>query len=263
MPSTPINLNADLGEGYGPWQMGDDEAMLSIVASANIACGGHAGDPYVMRRAVNLAHERGVSIGAHPSYPDLLGFGRRPMTLTPSELESQIAVQVGALAGIAALEATRVTHVKPHGALNNLACIDRNVADTICRAIRDIDRELILLAPAASHLVVAGRAAGLAVVEEIFADRAYLADGQLVPRSRPDAMIHGSAACLKHVLAMLDAGALIAVDGTRIATPIGSICVHGDSPDAVHVARHLREKLGGHAFHIATLPEIVAHGVGA
>ncbi|NJD35552.1 MAG: LamB/YcsF family protein [Betaproteobacteria bacterium] len=243
MPSKRINLNADLGEGYGPWRMGDDAAMLDIVASANIACGGHAGDPDVMRRTVRLAKERGVSIGAHPSYPDLQGFGRRAMTLSPTELECQIAFQVGALVGIAALEGAQVTHVKPHGALNNLACVDRAVADTICRAIRAIDRTLILLAPAASQLVVAGRTAGLPVVEEIFADRAYLTDGQLVPRTRADAMIHGADPCLAHVRAMLDAGALIAVDGTRIPTHIGSICVHGDDPDAVDVARHLRTQL--------------------
>ncbi|MBK9021665.1 MAG: LamB/YcsF family protein [Sulfuritalea sp.] len=251
-----INLNADLGEGYGPWTMGDDAAMLDIVASANIACGGHAGDPDVMRRTLRLACERGVSIGAHPSYPDLQGFGRRAMALSTTELENQIAAQVGALGAIAALEAARVTHVKPHGALNNLACIDRKVADTICRAVRAIDPALILLAPAASQLVAAGRGAGLAVVEEIFADRAYLPDGQLVPRSRPEAMIHGAAACLAHVLAMLDAGALIAVDGTRIATPIGSICVHGDSPGAVAVARHLREQLAARGHQLLPLPEI-------
>ena len=253
-----INLNADLGEGYGPWQMGDDDAMLGVVASANIACGGHAGDPNVMRRTVRLAKARGVSIGAHPSYPDLPGFGRRAMALSPAELESQIAFQIGALGGIAALEAAQVTHVKPHGALNNLACVDRAVADTICRAIGAIDRKLILLAPAASQLVAAGHAAGLTVVEEIFADRAYLPDGQLVPRARADAMIHGSAACLAHVLAMLEAGALIAVDGTRMATPIGSICVHGDSPDAVAVARHLRQQLGVSGYQLLSLPEIAA-----
>jgi len=257
MPS--INLNADLGEGYGPWRMGDDPAMLGIVASANIACGGHAGDPEVMRRTVRLAAERGVSVGAHPSYPDLQGFGRRAMAMSATELENQVAAQVGALMGIAALEATQVTHVKPHGALNNLACVDRGVADAICRATRAIDRELILLAPAASQLVAAGRAAGLAVVEEIFADRAYLPDGQLVPRSRPEAMIHGAAACLAHVLAMLDAGALIAVDGTRVATPIGSICVHGDSSDAVDVARHLREGLAAASYEIVSLPELALH----
>ncbi|MFA5124051.1 LamB/YcsF family protein [Zavarzinia sp.] len=253
-----INLNADLGEGYGPWHMGDDDAMLDIVASANIACGGHAGDPDVMRRTVRLARERGVSIGAHPSYPDLQGFGRRAMALSSAELENQIAAQVGALAGIAALEATRVTHVKPHGALNNLACVDRGVADTICRSIHAIDPGLILLAPAASQLVLAGRAAGLVVVEEIFADRAYLPDGQLVPRSRADAMIHGPAACLAHVLAMLEARALIAADGTRLATPIGSICVHGDSPDAVGVARHLRAGLQQAGHDILPLTEIAS-----
>lgn len=256
MPSKRINLNADLGEGFGPWRMGDDAAMLDIVASANIACGGHAGDPDVMRRTVRLAKERGVSIGAHPSYPDLQGFGRRAMALSPAELESQIAFQVGALAGIAALEAAQVTHVKPHGALNNLACIDRGVADTICRAICAIDPSLILLAPAASQLVAAGCAAGLTVIEEIFADRAYLPDGQLVPRARPDAMIHGPAACLAHVLAMLEAGALIAVDGTRVATPIGSICVHGDSPNAVGVARHLRAGLKLNGYEVLPLTEI-------
>jgi len=258
MRNKRINLNADLGEGFGPWRMGDDAAMLGIVNSANIACGGHAGDPNVMRRTVRLAQERGVSIGAHPSYPDLQGFGRRAMALSPAELESQMACQIGALAGIAALEAAQVTHVKPHGALNNLACVDRAVADTICRAVRAVDQTLILLAPAASQLVAAGRAAGLTVVEEIFADRAYLADGQLVPRSRADAMIHGPAACLAHVLSMLETGALIAADGTRIATPIGSICVHGDNPDAVGVARHLREQLGARGYQLLPLTAVAA-----
>lgn len=259
MPSTRINLNADLGEGYGPWRMGDDAALLAVVASANIACGGHAGDPDTMRSTVCMAKQRDVSIGAHPSYPDLQGFGRRTMSLSATELENQIAAQVGALAAIAALEAARVTHIKPHGALNNLACVDRGVADTICRALRAIDRELILLAPAASQLVVAGRAAGLAVIEEIFADRAYQADGQLVPRAHADAMIHGAAACLAHVQAMLEAGALIAVDGTRIPTPIGSICVHGDSPAAVDVARRLRQGLTAAGYEILPLPAIASH----
>ncbi|WP_294254662.1 5-oxoprolinase subunit PxpA [Propionivibrio sp.] len=256
MPTMRLNLNADLGEGYGPWSMGDDAAMLEIVASANIACGGHAGDPETMRRTVRLAQARGVSIGAHPSYPDLQGFGRRAMTLSPAELEGQIAFQIGALAGVASLEAAQVTHVKPHGALNNLASIDRGVADTVCRAIRAIDRRLILLAPAASQLLAAGHAAGLNVLEEIFADRAYLPDGQLVPRSRPDALIHGAEACLAHTLAMLEAGALIAVNGARIATAIASICVHGDNPDAVGVARHLRQALVARGYQIVPLPEI-------
>jgi len=256
MPDMPINLNADLGEGYGSWTMGDDAAMLGVVGSANIACGGHAGDPDVMRTTLALARERGVTIGAHPSYPDLRGFGRRPMALTARELENQLAAQIGALSAIAALEGTHVSHVKPHGALNNQACVDRALADTVCRAMRAIDPGLILLAPAASALVAAGRAAGLTVVEEIFADRAYLPDGQLVPRSRPDAMIHGAAACLAHVTAMLAARALIAIDGTRISTPIGSICVHGDSPDAVEVARVLRQGLLDAGYRLVGLPEL-------
>jgi len=252
-----INLNADLGEAYGPWTMGDDAAMLAIVNSANVACGGHAGDPDVMRRTLRLAREHGVSIGAHPSYPDLRNFGRRAMSLAPAELENQLAAQIGALMGIAALEGMRVSHVKPHGALNNEACVDRALADTICRTVRAIDPALILLAPAASQLVAAGHAAGLAVVEEIFADRAYLPDGQLVPRSRPDAMIHGAKDCLAHVRTMLDAGALIATDGTRIPTPIGSICVHGDSTEAVTVARALRAELETAGWHCVGLPELL------
>jgi UPF0271 protein len=251
-----INLNADLGEGFGQWRMGDDAAMLDIVASANIACGGHAGDPDTMRRTVRLAVERGVSIGAHPGYPDLQGFGRRPMQLSTVELENQLAVQIGSLAAIAALESVRVTHVKPHGALNNLACVDRQIADTICRVMRTVDPTLILLAPAASQLVIAGRSAGLTVVEEIFADRAYLADGQLMPRSLPGSMIHGPAACLAHVLDMLDAGGLIAWDGRHIAAPIGSICVHGDGPDSVEVARHLRKQLSAGGYQILPLTEV-------
>ncbi len=253
MPAKPINLNADLGEGFGPWTMGDDAAMLEIVSSANVACGGHAGDPDVMRHTVRLARERGVSIGAHPSYPDLQGFGRRAMALSPAQLENQIACQVGALAAITALESSQVTHVKPHGALNNLACVDRDVADTVCRAIRAVDHRLILLAPAASQLLAAGHDAGLRVVEEIFADRAYLADGQLAPRARPDAMIHGPEGCLAHVTAMLDAGALIALDGSRIPTRIGSICVHGDNPQAVGVARHLRRRLEASGYQLVPL----------
>jgi UPF0271 protein len=245
-----INLNADLGESFGTWTMGDDAAMLAIVDSANIACGAHAGDPNVMRRTVHLAAANRVSLGAHPSFPDLQGFGRRAMPMSATELENQIAFQVGALAGIAALEAAHLTHIKPHGALNNIACGDRAVADTICRSIKAIDQNLILLAPATSQLVAAGHAAGLKVIEEIFADRAYQANGELLPRSQPGAVLHDAAECVEHVLAILAAGALIAVDGSRLATPIGSICVHGDNPHAVDVARAIRHALteAGHSL---------------
>lgn len=251
-----INLNADLGESFGPWTLGDDAAMLAIVDSANIACGAHAGDPNVMRRTVHLAAANRVSLGAHPSFPDLQGFGRRAMPMSATELENQIAFQVGALAGIAALEGAHLTHIKPHGALNNIACGDRAVADTICRSIKAIEQNLILLAPASSQLVAAGHAAGLKVIEEIFADRAYQANGELLPRSRPGAVLHEPAECVAHVMAMLEAGALVAIDGSQIATAIGSICVHGDNPAAVAVARAVRTALAAAGYELVGLPEL-------
>lgn len=250
-----INVNADLGESFGPWSMGDDAAMLAVVRSANIACGAHAGDPDVMRRTVRLALENGVSLGAHPGFPDLQGFGRRALPMSATEIENQVAFQIGALAGVAALEGGRLRHVKPHGALNNLACVDRPLADSICRAIQAVDRNLILLAPAASALLDAGRTAGLPVVAEIFADRAYQDDGQLTPRKAAGAVLHG-AACIAHVRAMLAAGALIARSGKHIPTGIGSICVHGDGIDAATVARDLRQTLEADGWAIVPLPEL-------
>ncbi len=258
MPTNPrINLNADLGESFGPWVMGEDDALLDVVSSANLACGFHAGDPDVMRRTVRACVAKGVSIGAHPGYHDLQGFGRRALKLSHTEIENLVAYQVGALAGVAALEGGRVTHVKPHGALNNQACADAGIAAAICRAVRGIDPGLILLAPAASALLAAGREAGLPVVEEIFADRAYQDDGQLAPRGTPGAMVHGAENCAAHVQAMLAEKALIALSGKRIPTAIGSVCVHGDGPGAVAVARHLRQALAAAGWEIASLPALM------
>ncbi len=251
-----INLNADLGESFGPWVMGDDAALLDVVASANLACGFHAGDPEVMRRTVAACVAKGVSIGAHPSYADLQGFGRRALKLSAAEIENLVAYQVGALAGIAALEGGQVSHVKPHGALNNQSCVDAGIAAAIARAVKAVDPQLILLAPAASALLLAGRDAGLRVVEEIFADRAYQDDGQLALRATPGAMVHGAAACAAHVQAMLAEQALIALSGRRIPTAIGSICVHGDGAEAVTVAHHLRQVLESAGWTIAPLPAL-------
>ncbi|MBI4989865.1 MAG: 5-oxoprolinase subunit PxpA [Rhodocyclales bacterium] len=256
--SKTINLNADLGESFGAWSMGADEALLDIVASANIACGFHAGDPPVMRRTVRLARERGVGIGAHVAYPDLQGFGRRRMEMPPGELEAMVIYQIGALSGIAAAEGARVAHVKPHGALNNAACADLDLARTVCRAVAAVDRSLILLVPALSKLSEAGREAGLPVVEEIFADRAYLDDGQLAPRSRADALIHGAEASLAHVRRMLDEAALVSVSGRRLPIRAGSVCVHGDSPEAVATARRLREGLAELGYAIVPLTALAA-----
>lgn len=256
--SKRIDLNADLGESFGAWSMGADAELLGIVSSANIACGFHAGDPPVMRRTLRLAKERGVGIGAHVAYPDLQGFGRRPMRIPAEELEAMVIYQIGALAGLAAAEGLRVGHVKPHGALNNAACADLELARTVCRAIAAVDPSLILLAPALSKLGEAGSEAGLPVVEEVFADRAYLDDGQLVPRSRADAMIHGAEASLAHVRRMLEEGALVSVNGRRLPIRAGSVCVHGDSADAVATARRLREGLVEMGYAIVPIPALAA-----
>jgi len=253
-PWDAINLNADLGESFGAWSMGDDPAMLDVVASANIACGFHAGDPLVMRQTVRAALARGVSVGAHPSFPDLQGFGRRRMDLSPPELEAVLVYQIGALQGVTAAEGGRVTHVKPHGALSNMACADAALAETVARAVRAVDGGLILLAPAHSELARAGEQAGLRVALEVFADRAYQDDGQLVPRSRSGAVLHGAEACWQHVQRMLDARALVSVTGRRLPTEIDSICVHGDGAEAVATARAIRAGLAGMGVAVVPLP---------
>jgi len=253
MNTKTINLNADLGESFGAWRMGDDAALLQVIGSANIACGFHAGDPVVMRNTVRLALANGVSLGAHPAFPDLQGFGRRAMQLSAKELEATILYQVGALQAMAAAEGGRVTHVKPHGALSNIACADAEVAATVARAVRALDRELILLAPALSALEAAGEAAGLHVGREVFADRTYQSDGQLTPRSQPGAVLHDAQACVQHVLRMLDAQGIVTADGQRLPTPIHSICVHGDGPDAVASAQQIRLALEKAGYRLAPL----------
>jgi UPF0271 protein len=253
-----LNLNADLGESYGPWKMGSDDAILRIVNSANVACGFHAGDPLVMFNTVALARQHGVSVGAHPAYPDLQGFGRRRMDIPLGELEAMLTYQIGALEACARAHGVRVTHVKPHGALSNVACAERKVADAIARAVHRLDPSLILLAPAASQLIAAGRAQGLPVVEEVFADRAYLDDGNLVPRSQPGAMIHGAEDSLRHVMRMVEERALISITGKRIPVNPQSICVHGDNVDAVATAQAIRDGLIQAGFRLAGIPELAA-----
>ena len=253
-----LNLNADLGESFGPWKMGSDGAMLGIVNSANVACGYHAGDPSVMLKTVALARDNGVSVGAHPGYPDLQGFGRRRMDVPLDELEAMVIYQIGALDACARAQGLRVTHVKPHGALSNIACAERKVADAIARAVKRLDPGLILLAPAASQMVLAGRALDLPIVEEVFADRAYLDDGNLVPRSQPGAMIHGAEASLAHVMRMVEEQALVSITGKRIPVNPQSICVHGDNAEAVATGRALREGLEKAGYTMATIPDVLA-----
>jgi UPF0271 protein len=251
-----LNLNADLGESFGAWRMGRDDDMLALVNSANVACGFHAGDPAVMRRTVALAKQHGVSVGAHPSYPDLQGFGRRRMDIAEAELEAMLIYQIGALAAIAQAEGTRVTHVKPHGALNNMACVDAKLARCVARAVRAVDGGLILLAPVRSQLAAAGNEAGLPVVEEVFADRAYADDGTLVPRSLPGAVLHGAGECVRHVMRMVETGALHSVNGVELPVRVRSICVHGDDPAAVATARALGAALRRAGCPLLPLPQL-------
>jgi len=240
---TPLNLNADLGESFGAWRMGDDAALLKLVQSANIACGFHAGDPVVMNATVKAALHVGVSLGAHPSYPDLQGFGRRALKCSAEEVEAFILYQLGALDGFARANGGRVTHVKPHGALSNEACRNAELASVISRAVKAYDEKMILLAPALSALAEAGGRENLQTSLEIYADRAYEDDGQLTPRAEEGAVLHNAQQCLAHVEAMLAAGGLKTRSGKILPTPIHSICVHGDGADAVAAARTLNEAL--------------------
>jgi UPF0271 protein len=238
-----VDLNADLGEGYGPWTMGDDAAMLDIVTSANVACGGHASDPETMYRTLVMARERGIRVGAHPSYPDREGFGRRRMPCTPGEIERFVAAQVGQLMAVAALAGTHVTHVKPHGALGNVAAVEADVAAAILRATRAVDPGLAVLAISGTVLEQLAREQGLPVFSEIFADRGYTAAGNLVPRSEPGALITDADAATARILGFLESGRMPAVDGSLVPLKVDSICIHGDSAHAVHMARHLKAAL--------------------
>ena len=238
-----IDLNSDLGEGYGPWAMGDDAAMLRLVTSANIACGGHASDPETMYQTLRLAAENGVTIGAHPGYNDPLGFGRRVIPMAPAEVGRMVAAQIGSLQGVAALAGTRVAYAKPHGALANLAADDRAVAEAIAAAVKAISPDLALLAISGTELEQAARIAGIPVFSEIFADRGYTPEGRLVPRAKPGAMIHDPEAAAARLLSFLDSGLMPVVGGDPIRLAAQSICIHGDSPGAVAMARHIRSRL--------------------
>ncbi|MBV8158327.1 MAG: LamB/YcsF family protein [Dyella sp.] len=240
-----IDINSDLGESFGAWHMGDDAALLAVVSSANIACGFHAGDPDIMRRTVALAVERGVAIGAHVSLLDLQGFGRREIAVTPAEAYAMTLYQIGALHGFAHAAGTQLRHVKPHGALYNMAARDRRLADAIAQAVRDFDPTLRLFGLANSELVAAGREAGLPVAAEAFADRRYRSDGSLQPRREADAVITESDEAIAQAMAMVREGRVRAVDGDIVELQADTLCVHGDGAHAVAFARHLRASLEG------------------
>jgi 5-oxoprolinase (ATP-hydrolysing) subunit A len=238
-----MDLNSDMAEGFGAWRMGDDGAMLKLVTTANIACGFHASDPEIMASTMAAAKGGGVAVGAHPGFPDLWGFGRRRIPFSAGEITRLVAYQVGAAAGMAALVGHRITHVKPHGALGNIASEDTEVADAVAKGIGGVDPGLIILVTAGSELERVADRLDLPVAREIFADRAYVDSGNLMPRSQPGAVIHDAAEASRRVLAMADAGALITESGKRIPVRIDSVCVHGDTPGAVAIAAAVRGAL--------------------
>jgi UPF0271 protein len=236
-----VDLNCDLGEGYGDWRMGDDAAMLRIVTTVNVACGFHAGDPQIMAETFAGAKKAGVAIGAHPGYPDLQGFGRRHIPYSTVQIERLVAYQLGAAMAVAALAGHKITHLKAHGALSNLAADERPVADAVVRATKSVAPGLTILAIAGTEIEHAADGQGMRAAREIFADRAYTPKGRLVPRREPGAVIHDPDTVATRVVRMLEAGAVIAVDGTRVPVGIDSICVHGDTPGAVALAGAVRE----------------------
>ena len=238
-----MDLNSDLGEGFGAWRMGDDEAMLDIVTSANIACGFHAGDPSVMRRVCDGAVARGVAIGAHVGYRDLAGFGRRALDIEPAQLADEVLYQIGALDAFARAAGGRVSYVKPHGALYNTAAVDPEQAAAVVEGLRRYDPGLALLCLPDSEMSRQAAKAGVVSYAEAFADRAYTADGRLVSRKEPGAVLHDADAVATRAVAMATGGGLVAADGAQLELQADSLCVHGDTPGAVELARRIREGL--------------------
>jgi 5-oxoprolinase (ATP-hydrolysing) subunit A len=246
-----IDLNADLGEGFGVWRLGDDDAMLDVVTSANVACGFHAGDPAGLLQVCRSAAARGVRIGAQVSYRDLAGFGRRFIDVSAEDLYADIVYQIGALQALARTAGTTVSYVKPHGALYNTIVTNVGQAAAVAEAVHAAAPELPVLGLAGSEFFRAAAQLGIATVVEAFADRAYQADGQLVPRREPGAVLHDAAEIADRVLTMITRGRVTAIDGADVPVDAKSVCVHGDTPDAVAIARALRTRLEEAGIHLA------------
>ena len=238
-----VDLNADMGEGFGVYTLGDDLALLQTVTSANIACGFHAGDPGTMARIVETAAARNVALGAHPGLPDRVGFGRREMSVSAEDVRDLVAYQIGALDAFAARHGRRLQHVKPHGALYTMAERDPAIAEAIAQAVRDAGAALILVGLSGGRLVTAGRQRGLPVANEVFADRAYLPDGKLSPRSEPGAVLREQNPVAARIIRLAREGRITATDGSDLTPAADTVCVHGDTPDASALARAVRRAL--------------------
>ena len=253
-----IDLNCDLGESFGPYVIGNDEEMLKIISSANVACGFHGGDPIVMYRTLELAKSNGVGIGTHPGFNDLWGFGRRQIHgQSPDDIEKILVYQVGAIQGVATAIGATVAHYKIHGALGNMACVDADLAMAAARAVKATDPDMIFLVLPGSELEKAGEKLGLRVAREVFADRAYDDDGMLVSRKLPDAMIHDPDVAGQRMVRFVQDGVIESVSGKKIPAQIDSICVHGDGPAAVEMARKVRSSLAEAGVDIQPLADIV------
>jgi len=237
-----IDLNADIGESFGRYELPGEDDLLSLITSANVACGFHAGDPMVMQRTVSAAAGRGVTVGAHPGYRDLIGFGRRELAASAAEIAADVVYQVGALDGFCRTAGTRVRYVKLHGALYHRASEDKEVAKSVAFALRQLDQELVVLGPEGSAMLQAANATGLDVAREAFVDRAYQPDGRLVPRRMPGAVLDDADAIAERALRMVQDRYVVAIDGTRCIIRADSLCVHGDGPKAVAVVRALRQR---------------------
>jgi len=252
--ATSIDLNADVGESLGPWPMGEDEALIPLVSSVNVACGAHAGDPRTIERTIRLAATAGAAVGAHPGYPDLLGFGRRDLAMDPADLEASIVYQVGAVAAFARDAGVEVHHVKPHGALYNAAARDPRLAETVARAIRRCAMAALVCGPPGSALLAAAEAAGLATVAEAFPDRAYEPDGSLRSRRLPGAVLVDPAAVAERALELARDGRIVATDGSEIAVAAQTLCLHGDTPGAAEHARAVRAALASAGIEVRPVP---------
>lgn len=246
-----IDLNADLGESFGAYRLGADEALLAVVSSANVACGFHASDPRVMERTVALCKAHGVAVGAHPGFPDLVGFGRRSLAASPSEVRADVIYQVGALRAFCDAHGVPLQHVKPHGALYNQACRDPALAEAVAAAVAAVDRRLLLYALPGSELAKAGERAGLTVKREGFADRGYRQDGSLVPRGEPGAIVEDPEEAGRRAARMVCEGRVTTREGADIAVAVDTICLHGDNPEALAIARAVRAHLAAAGVTVA------------
>ena len=252
-----IDINSDLGESFGAYTIGADEQVLAQITSANIACGWHAGDPLVMEHTVRLAKKQAAAVGAHPGFPDLMGFGRRNMNVSTAEAAAYVKYQTGALAAFIRAAGMKMQHVKLHGAFYNMAAKDSELAKAVCEAVAQVDESLILLGPSGSCLISAARECGLRVACEVFADRAYQEDGSLMPRTMPGSVIRDENEALERVLRMVEEGTVVSASGAVIPLEVQSVCVHGDNPKALEFAGRIRRELESRGITVAPFGRFV------